>query len=103
MRAFRCGHVILPAVRTLASGAGLASQLMLGAETCLRLQELGGNATMLFYQSEEGNEVRTTPLIAHAFRVRATQLQGSPRCPSQGREAYMERRPPDFTKFKRLP
>ncbi|KAG2452876.1 hypothetical protein HYH02_002220 [Chlamydomonas schloesseri] len=40
------------------------------------IQELGGNATMLFYQSEEGNE---------------------------GRQAYMEKRAPDFTKFKRLP
>ncbi|KAG2489664.1 hypothetical protein HYH03_011776 [Edaphochlamys debaryana] len=40
------------------------------------IQELGGNATMLFYQSEEGNE---------------------------GRQAYLEKRPPDFTKFKRLP
>ncbi|GIL69420.1 hypothetical protein Vretimale_13531 [Volvox reticuliferus] len=40
------------------------------------IQELGGNATLLFYQSEEGNE---------------------------GRKAYLEKRPPDFSKFKRLP
>ena len=40
------------------------------------LQQLGGDATMLFYQSEEGNE---------------------------GREAYVEKRAPDFSKFKRLP
>ncbi|GLC45681.1 hypothetical protein PLESTB_001317300 [Pleodorina starrii] len=40
------------------------------------IQELGGNATLLFYQSEEGNE---------------------------GRQAYMEKRPPNFSKFKRLP
>ena len=40
------------------------------------IQQLGGDATMLFYQSEEGNE---------------------------GREAYMEKRPPNFSKFKRLP
>jgi naphthoate synthase len=40
------------------------------------IQELGGHATMLFYQSEEGNE---------------------------GRQAYMEKRPPDFSKFRRLP
>ena len=39
-------------------------------------QELGGNATMLFYLTEEGNE---------------------------GRRAYLEKRAPDFTKFKRLP
>ncbi|MEW5308719.1 MAG: hypothetical protein WDW38_000656 [Sanguina aurantia] len=40
------------------------------------IQELGGNATMLFYQSEEGDE---------------------------GRRAYLEKRAPDFSKFKRLP
>ncbi|GFH11237.1 naphthoate synthase, partial [Haematococcus lacustris] len=40
------------------------------------IQELGGNATMLFYQTEEGNE---------------------------GRQAYMDKRPPDFSKFTRLP
>jgi len=40
------------------------------------IQELGGNATMLFYQSEEGNE---------------------------GREAYLQQRPPDFSRFPRLP
>ncbi|GIL48766.1 hypothetical protein Vafri_5215 [Volvox africanus] len=40
------------------------------------IQELGGNATLLFYQSEEGNE---------------------------GRKAYLEKRPPNFSKFKRLP
>eukprot|EP00898_Chlorokybus_atmophyticus_P007090 jgi/Chlat1/7382/Chrsp6S07416 len=40
------------------------------------LQELGGNATLLFYMSEEGSE---------------------------GRKAYMEKRPPDFSKFPRLP
>ncbi|KAH7864410.1 hypothetical protein Vadar_029318 [Vaccinium darrowii] len=36
------------------------------------LQELGGNATLLFYGTEEGNE---------------------------GKTAYMERRRPDFSKF----
>lgn len=40
------------------------------------LQELGGNATLLFYMTEEGNE---------------------------GRSAYLDKRPPDFSKFKRLP
>jgi naphthoate synthase len=40
------------------------------------LQELAGNATMLFYMSEEGQE---------------------------GRNAFNEKRPPDFTKFKRQP
>ena len=40
------------------------------------LQEMGGAATMLFYQSEEGAE---------------------------GRKAFAEKRAPDFTRFKRLP
>ncbi|KAM7487301.1 hypothetical protein LguiB_024785 [Lonicera macranthoides] len=40
------------------------------------LQELGGNATLIFYGTEEGNE---------------------------GKTAYMQRRPPDFSKFPRRP
>ncbi|MFH1688409.1 MAG: 1,4-dihydroxy-2-naphthoyl-CoA synthase [bacterium] len=40
------------------------------------LQELAGNATMLFYMSEEGQE---------------------------GRDAFVEKRPPDFSKFPRRP
>jgi naphthoate synthase len=40
------------------------------------LQELAGNATLLFYMSEEGQE---------------------------GRDAFLEKRPPDFRKFKRHP
>tara|TARA_Y200000002_G_scaffold370356_1_gene365738 strand:- start:1292 stop:2119 length:828 start_codon:yes stop_codon:yes gene_type:complete len=40
------------------------------------LQELAGNATMLFYMSEEGQE---------------------------GRNAYLEKRPPDFSHFTRHP
>ncbi|MDA1008140.1 MAG: 1,4-dihydroxy-2-naphthoyl-CoA synthase [Planctomycetota bacterium] len=40
------------------------------------LQELAGNATMLFYMSEEGQE---------------------------GRNAWLEKRPPDFSKFTRRP
>jgi naphthoate synthase len=40
------------------------------------LQELAGNATLLFYMSEEGSE---------------------------GHRAYLEKRKPDFTKFPRLP
>jgi naphthoate synthase len=40
------------------------------------LQELAGNTTMLFYMSEEGQE---------------------------GRNAYLEKRPPDFGKFPRQP
>ncbi len=40
------------------------------------IQELAGNTTMLFYMSEEGQE---------------------------GRDAYLEKRRPDFSKFPRLP
>ena len=40
------------------------------------LQQLGGDATLLFYMSEEGQE---------------------------GRNAYNEKRKPDFSKFPRLP
>jgi len=40
------------------------------------IQDLGGSATLLFYQSEEGNE---------------------------GRRAFLEGRRPDFSKFKRFP
>lgn len=42
----------------------------------IALQELGGNATLLFYQTPEGDE---------------------------GRRAYLEKRPPDFSKFPRYP
>ncbi len=40
------------------------------------LQELAGNATLLYYMTEEGQE---------------------------GRNAYLEKRKPDFRKFRRLP
>ncbi len=40
------------------------------------IQQLGGDATLLFYQSEEGDE---------------------------GRRAFAEKRPPDFSRFPRLP
>lgn len=40
------------------------------------IQELAGNATMMFYMTEEGQE---------------------------GRDAYLEKRAPDFSKFKRQP
>jgi naphthoate synthase len=40
------------------------------------LQELAGNATLLFYLTEEGRE---------------------------GRDAFVEKRKPNFSKFKRLP
>lgn len=58
------------ALRMLKSGfnAGLDGQA--------GIQELAGNATMLFYMTEEGQE---------------------------GRNAYLEKRQPDFKKFKRQP
>jgi naphthoate synthase len=40
------------------------------------IQELAGNATLLFYMTEEAQE---------------------------GRDAFKERRPPDFARFPRLP
>jgi naphthoate synthase len=40
------------------------------------IQELAGNATLLFYMTEEGQE---------------------------GRNAYLDKRPPDFAKFGRVP
>jgi naphthoate synthase len=40
------------------------------------LQELAGNATLLFYMTEEGQE---------------------------GKQAFLEKRPPDFSRFKRYP
>ena len=40
------------------------------------LQELAGNATLLYYLSEEARE---------------------------GRDAFLEKRPPDFSRFPRLP
>ncbi|MCB1057955.1 MAG: 1,4-dihydroxy-2-naphthoyl-CoA synthase, partial [Acidobacteria bacterium] len=40
------------------------------------LQELAGNATLLFYMTEEGRE---------------------------GKEAFLEKRKPDFKKFTRFP
>ena len=40
------------------------------------IQELAGNATLLYYMSEEGRE---------------------------GKQAFLEKRPPDFSKFPRVP
>lgn len=40
------------------------------------MQELGGNATLIFYGTEEASE---------------------------GKSAYMQRRPPDFSRFPRRP
>lgn len=54
----------------------LKSAFNAGIDGQAGLQELAGNATMLFYMTEEGQE---------------------------GRNAYNEKRPPDFSKFKRQP
>jgi len=58
------------AIRCLKSAFNAETDGMAG------LQELAGNATLLFYMTEEGQE---------------------------GRNAYLEKRPPDFTKFGRVP
>ncbi len=54
----------------------LKSAFNAGTDGQAGIQELAGNATMLFYMTEEGQE---------------------------GRNAYLEKRPPDFGKFKRQP
>jgi naphthoate synthase len=54
----------------------LKSELNADCDGQAGLQELAGNATLLFYLSEEGQE---------------------------GKNAYLEKRKPDFRKFRRLP
>lgn len=54
----------------------LKSAFNAGLDGQAGIQELAGNATMLFYMTEEGQE---------------------------GRNAYLEKRPPDFSRFKRQP
>lgn len=54
----------------------LKSALNAAEDGAAGIQQLGGDATMLFYQSEEGNE---------------------------GRAAYLDKRRPDFARFPRLP
>jgi naphthoate synthase len=58
------------ALRMLKAGFNAADDGLAG------IQQLAGDATMLFYMSEEGQE---------------------------GRNAYVERRPPDFSRFPRRP
>ena len=71
---------------------------------------------MLFYQSEEGNEARAqfdAPYITSMVSPSVTPLveaHGDCSCSlmrdrlaAQGREAYLEKRPPDFSRFRRLP
>jgi naphthoate synthase len=54
----------------------LKSAFNAGVDGQAGIQELAGNATMLFYMTEEGQE---------------------------GRNAYLEKRKPDFTRFRRQP
>ncbi len=54
----------------------LKSAFNAGTDGQAGIQELAGNATMMFYMTEEGQE---------------------------GRDAYLEKRKPDFKKFKRAP
>jgi naphthoate synthase len=58
------------AIRCLKSAFNAETDGMAG------IQELAGNATLLFYMTEEGQE---------------------------GKNAYLEKRPPDFAKFGRVP
>lgn len=68
---------------------------------------------MLFYQSEEGNEVRAVASVLfctatlcwlnHTFVSPIGSRVTESACSTQGREAYLEKRPPDFSKFRRLP
>jgi len=90
------------------------------------LQELGGNATLLFYQTEEGSEVRTTRVSAWEGGWRAggggeeqkQKTRAPPRTTRtlthtslslplfsvwQGKNSFLEKRPPDFSRFPRLP
>jgi naphthoate synthase len=58
------------ALRMLKAGFNAADDGLAG------IQQLAGDATMLFYMTEEGQE---------------------------GRNAYVERRPPDFSRFPKRP
>jgi len=82
---------VVPLAELAATTEGLCREMLRNSPTALRmckaalnatedgqagLQELGGAATLLFYQSPEGQE---------------------------GKQAYLEKRPPDFNRFPRLP
>ena len=82
---------VVPLPQLRAATEGLCREMLRNSPTALRickaalnavedgqagLQELGGAATMLFYQSPEGME---------------------------GKQAYLDKRPPDFNRFPRLP
>ena len=68
--AARCSTLSPIALRMLKAGFNAADDGLAG------IQQLAGDATMLFYMTEEGQE---------------------------GRNAYVERRPPDFSRFPRRP
>ena len=84
-------NTVVPLKEAEAEAVAWARQINRNSPTALRLlksalnavedgaaglQQLGGDATLLFYQSEEGNE---------------------------GRRAFVDRRRPDFARFGRLP
>lgn len=59
------------------------------------IQMLGGDATLLFYQTAEGNEV--------VFWCCFVLNMMTTTCLHQGRQAYLDKRAPDFSKFPRFP
>jgi naphthoate synthase len=84
-------NTVVPLAELEAETAQWAREMLANSPTALRflkaalnadcdgqagLQELAGSATLLFYQSEEGQE---------------------------GKRAFLEKRAPDFTRFKRFP
>jgi naphthoate synthase len=84
-------NAVVPLAQLEAETAQWAREMLANSPTALRflkaalnadcdgqagLQELAGSATLLFYQSEEGQE---------------------------GKRAYLEKRKPEFSKFKRFP
>lgn len=69
----KCSHIRGPELHHEFEQISYDTNISLSLKLC---QGLGGDATLLFYGTEEGNE---------------------------GKNAYNERRRPDFSKFPRLP
>jgi naphthoate synthase len=84
-------NTVVPLEQLEAETVGMAREILKHSSTAIRLlkaglnadcdgqaglQQLAGDATLLFYLTEEGKE---------------------------GRDAFLEKRPPDFARFRRLP